>query len=69
VPAALASDRVTLKDDGPLHTAYQPSKDAVDKILTDVREAGITVKDISTEEADLEDIFLQLTYGDRARES
>lgn len=69
VPAALASDRVTLQDDGRLHIAYQPSKDAVDKILTDMREAGITVKDISTEEADLEDIFLQLTYGDRARES
>lgn len=67
VPAALASDRVTLKDDGRLHIAYQPSKAAVDKILSDVREAGITVKDISTEEADLEDIFLQLTYGDRAR--
>jgi len=26
-----------------------------------VREAGLTIRDLSTEEADLEDIFLQLT--------
>lgn len=69
VPAALARDGVTLKDDGRLHIAYRPSTDAVDKILADVREAGVAVRDISTEEADLEDIFLQLTYGAETRPS
>jgi ABC-2 type transport system ATP-binding protein len=67
VPTALISDHVSLKDDGRLHIAYQPSTDAVDKILNDVRAAGILIRDISTEEADLEDIFLQLTYGGRTQ--
>jgi hypothetical protein len=33
----------------------------MDAILTRVREAGLTIKDVSTEEADLEDIFRTLT--------
>ncbi len=66
VPRELAGEHVTLKDDGRIHIAYRPSTDAVDKILARVRDAGVTIKDITTEETDLEDIFLQLTYGDRA---
>lgn len=65
VPASLVSDHVSLKEDGRLHIAYQPSTDAVDKILSDVHAAGISIRDISTEEADLEDIFMQLTYSGR----
>lgn len=66
VPRSLRGEHVTLKDDGSLHIAYHPSTDAVDRLLTEVRDAGITIRDITTEETDLEDIFLQLTYGDRA---
>lgn len=64
LPAALKDAQAELKEDGRLHIAYRPSTDAVDKILSDVAAAGICIRDISTEEADLEDIFLQLTYGD-----
>ena len=33
-------------------------------VLTAVRAAGIGIKDLATEEADLEDVFLALTYND-----
>jgi ABC-2 type transport system ATP-binding protein len=35
----------------------------VSESLAAVNQAGLTVADMSTEEADLEDIFLQLTRG------
>lgn len=63
LPKTLEKDGTTLGEDGRIHIAYQPSKDAVDKILGEVSAAGISIRDITTEEADLEDIFLQLTYG------
>jgi ABC-2 type transport system ATP-binding protein len=63
LPSALKGAHAQLKEDGRLHIAYKPSTDGVDNILNEVAAAGITIRDISTEEADLEDIFLQLTYG------
>jgi ABC-2 type transport system ATP-binding protein len=63
LPQALIKGGAELQEDGRIHIAYKPSTDAVDKILSEVAAAGVAIKDISTEEADLEDIFLQLTYG------
>ena len=40
---------------------YQPSRLGVGAILAATAEAGLGVADLSTEEADLEDIFIQLT--------
>ncbi|WP_411816952.1 ABC transporter ATP-binding protein [Hyphococcus sp. DH-69] len=51
-----------LKPDGSLAIAYQPSKTQVADILERLSGAGIAVKDLSTVEADLEDVFLELTY-------
>ena len=42
---------------------YQPSKVRIDQVLAAVTAAGLTIIDLSTEDADLEDIFLQLTRG------
>jgi ABC-2 type transport system ATP-binding protein len=33
-------------------------------VLAAVRAAGVTIADITTEDPDLEDVFLSLTYGD-----
>ncbi len=52
-----------LKEDGRLYVTYKPSESRVGDILARINEAGIRVKDLSTVEADLEDIFLQMTYG------
>ena len=51
-----------LKKDGRLAVPYKPSKAQVADILERLAAAGIKVKDLSTVEADLEDVFLELTY-------
>ncbi len=46
---------------GTLTFTYQSGVTPADQILSLVRNAGITIKDVKTEEADLEDVFLSLT--------
>ncbi|MEM0929306.1 MAG: ABC transporter ATP-binding protein [Pseudomonadota bacterium] len=53
----------TVKEDGNLYVDYRPSSTLVSDILSGLNAAGIRVKDISTVEADLEDVFLEMTYG------
>jgi ABC-2 type transport system ATP-binding protein len=43
-----------------LKLVYQPSKGTIGQLLTAVTMNGFTITDLSTEETDLEDIFLQL---------
>lgn len=61
VPAGLAALGAVL--DGPRQVAmhYQPSRLGMAAILAAVHDSGVGIADLSTEEADLEDIFLQLT--------
>lgn len=49
------------ESDGTLKFTYQSSVTAADAVLSLIRDAGITIKDVKTEEADLEDVFLSLT--------
>ncbi|CAK9041839.1 Uncharacterized ABC transporter ATP-binding protein YadG [Durusdinium trenchii] len=51
-----------VKPDGRLAIPYQPSKAQVGEILEHLSAANIAVKDLSTVESDLEDVFLELTY-------
>lgn len=51
-----------LKPDGRLAIPYQPSQAQVAAILEKLSGAGVGVKDLSTVESDLEDVFLELTY-------
>ena len=46
---------------GKLTVSYQPSKAQIDDILSRVHAAGLTIQDISTEEVELEDLFIKLT--------
>ena len=43
---------------------FQPSRTSAGEILSAVREAGLEIADLTTEEADLEAIFLRLTQSD-----
>ena len=54
--------KLELKSDGRLAIPYQPSKAQVAEILERLSGAGVGVKDLSTVESDLEDVFLELTY-------
>ncbi len=49
------------RPDGALVFAYKTADTPAESILAAVRDAGITIKDVKTEEADLEDVFLSLT--------
>ena len=68
IPAGLAGFDSVLKDPRRLSVRYQPSRARVAEILAAVQAAGLEIVDLSTLEADLEDIFLQLTRGDRPAE-
>ena len=64
VPAALRDFDAALKDARRLVVRYQPSRTRVAEILAAVHAAGLEIVDLSTLEADLEDIFLHLTRVD-----
>ncbi len=49
------------RPDGALVFSYHRSQVTADAILEAVRAAGITIRDVATEEADLEDVFVALT--------
>jgi ABC-2 type transport system ATP-binding protein len=68
VPPPLARFGAVLQGPRRLHIRYQPSRIQIGAILAAVREAGLEVADMTTLEADLEDIFLELTRGS-AREA
>jgi ABC-2 type transport system ATP-binding protein len=67
VPAQMADFSVELLPPRRLIVRYKPSAVRIGDILAAVRTAGLTIADLSTEESDLEDIFLELT-GRGARE-
>jgi ABC-2 type transport system ATP-binding protein len=46
---------------GALRLTYRASKTSADAVLEAVRNAGVTIRDVRTEQADLEDVFLELT--------
>jgi ABC-2 type transport system ATP-binding protein len=50
-----------LREDGALVLRYRSRQTSADQVLSAVRTAGITIRDVRTEEADLEDVFLALT--------
>ena len=60
LPALAALNAAPLPD-GRLAVQYNPAETPVMKLLEQIRQAGVEIADISTEESDLEDVFLQLT--------
>ncbi|HIJ62571.1 MAG TPA: ABC transporter ATP-binding protein [Rhodospirillaceae bacterium] len=61
IPAALRPFAPDLKDGRRLVFHLKPSAVGVGAVLEALRVAGLAVADLTTDEADLEDIFLQLT--------
>ena len=58
---------VTARPNGAFAVAYKKGQSSVEQVIAAVRQAGVTIADISTEDPDLEDVFLALTYGDLSR--
>jgi ABC-2 type transport system ATP-binding protein len=42
---------------------YRPSRTRIGDVFAAVQAAGFTIRDVSSEESDLEEVFLRLTTG------
>jgi ABC-type multidrug transport system ATPase subunit len=51
-----------LRPDGRLAVSFKTADAGVEAVLAAVREAGVAIKDLSTEDPSLEDVFMALTY-------
>ncbi len=61
IPDTLAGLDTDLRADGNLAITFRSSDTGIGRILEKVREAGISIADLATEEPDLEDVFVALT--------
>jgi ABC-2 type transport system ATP-binding protein len=63
LPPALAALGLVLEAPERLVLRYRPSRARIGAVLAAVLAAGCSVRDVSSEEADLEEVFLRLTTG------
>ncbi|MEQ8701261.1 MAG: ABC transporter ATP-binding protein [Bauldia litoralis] len=72
LPAALVAHEAELHPPRRIVVSYRPSQTRIRDILDAVRDSGLSIADLSTQESDLEDLFLELTRspapGDTPRE-
>ncbi|MCB2054611.1 MAG: ABC transporter ATP-binding protein [Geminicoccaceae bacterium] len=61
LPPALDALGARLIEGGRVVVQYHPSKAKVGDILEATRDAGLTISDLATREADLEELFVRLT--------
>ncbi len=64
LPDSLAAHAASLTSPNELSFCFSPSKTTVGEILNAIQSAGLTVADLATEDADLEDVFVRLTGMD-----
>ena len=64
VPEGLSGAR--LLPDGAIAIDYRAGTDSVTGLLAEVKAAGLDIADLKTEEPDLEDVFMALTYDSGA---
>jgi ABC-2 type transport system ATP-binding protein len=60
---AVAPFEVRLRANGDLAVVFKTKEAGVEQVIAQVRAAGVKVKDLRTEEPDLEDVFVSLTYA------
>lgn len=63
VPSKLQSLDASINKDGQLAINYRSGTDSISGMLNQVKSAGLSILDLRTEEPDLEDVFLSLTYA------
>lgn len=62
-PSLIGGCAAKLLKDGRIAIDFKSSEAGIEQVLNAVRSAGVTIKDLSIREPDLEDVFLALTYG------
>ena len=60
-PPVLPGFEVTARPGGAFAVAYKKGQSSVEQVINAVRAAGVTIADITTEDPDLEDVFVSLT--------
>jgi len=60
LPAGPGLD-VARRADGSLAISYNTGQTSAEQVLGAVRDAGVSIRDVKTEQADLQDVFLNLT--------
>ena len=63
VPDELAGYDAEIREDGALAITYRYGEQSVAEMIEKFRASGARIDDLRTEEADLEDVFLALTYN------
>lgn len=63
VAPALQGFDTKLRSGGGFSVSYRTGQSSVEQVLAAVRASGVQIKDIATEDPDLEDVFVALTYG------
>ena len=48
-------------EENKLVLSYEKSRINIDKIITEIKKQDVIIQDISTDDGDLEDVFLRLT--------
>ncbi len=61
VPAAFAGLDATIRKDGQLAITYKSDATTIEQLLAKLRDSGVKIGDLATEEPDLEDVFVALT--------
>lgn len=61
IPASLSGLNTSIRDDGALSITFRSTETGIGRIIENVREAGISIEDLSTEDPDLEDVFVEMT--------
>jgi len=64
LPEKLQKFQASIDIEGKLVVDYKPSVDSIQDILNAVAGAGLSVRDLTTREPSLEDVFIQLTHTD-----
>jgi ABC-2 type transport system ATP-binding protein len=64
IAPTLAGFDTKLRAGGAFSVSYRTGQSSVEQVLAAVRASGLLIKDIATEDPDLEDVFVALTYGD-----
>ena len=66
-PVSIAPDlkgfETKLRGGGAFQVTYRTGQSSVEQVLTAVRATGLHIQDIATEDPDLEDVFMSLTYA------
>jgi ABC-2 type transport system ATP-binding protein len=60
---ALEGFETRLRAAGSFSVTYRTGESSVEQVLAAIRASGLHIRDISTEDPDLEDIFVSLTYA------